>query len=124
MFSKPLSIPRLCWLVAGCLAVPSFAFAQTVTEILDFTGNGRGMPIILMSGLAVSEAGDVFVHCTSNLPPRRSEIIRCYFYSAEVCNAGLGALIGVGIGAAVGFVAAAIIVTEGSGNRRVTADRN
>jgi hypothetical protein len=56
------------------------------------------------------EAGEVFVHCTSSLPPRRAEIIRCYFYSAEVCNAGLGALIGAAIAAVVAVVAAILVV--------------
>jgi len=56
------------------------------------------------------ERGEAFVHCTGELPPRRAEIIRCYFYSAEVCNAGLGALIGVIIGAVVGVIAAILVV--------------
>jgi hypothetical protein len=57
----------------------------------------------------VIEDNEAFVFCTNAEPPRRSEILRCYFFDSQVCDAATGAQVGAAVGAAAGILAAALI---------------
>lgn len=50
------------------------------------------------------------VFCTESDPPRRSEILRCYYYTDKVCAVIVGAEIGAALGLIAGLALAAILL--------------
>jgi hypothetical protein len=55
------------------------------------------------------EQGNAFVFCTGGTSPRKSEILRCYFFEQRVCDAANGAVTGAAIAAVPAVLAAALI---------------
>ncbi len=89
-------------------------FSTFLENLFPFTAMHDRIDVIVKSGYwdKVEDAG-AFVFCTEEDYPRRSEIIRCYYFTDRVCDAARGALIGASFGAvagiAVGALAAAAI---------------
>jgi|GEM_PF-2498913 len=96
--------------VAGVVHEIVQDFNDAVQEIFPFTAMHDRVDVVVKSRFwDVVEDGQAFVHCTDEVPPRRSEIMRCYFFTDRVCSAATGAEIGAGIGAVAGMIAAVAI---------------
>lgn len=57
----------------------------------------------------IVELGNAHVFCTDEPRPRRSEVLRCYFFEQRVCDAAHGAAVGAAIAAVPAALAAAAI---------------
>lgn len=78
-------------------------FADTVQTMFPFTAmHNRADMVIKSKFWDAAESGDAYVYCTDVEPPERSIIMRCYFYSSQVCSAMDGAIAGGIIGGLVG----------------------
>jgi predicted lipid-binding transport protein (Tim44 family) len=96
--------------VAGVVANIVESFSDAWQNIFPFTGMHDRVELIVKSRFwDVLESSGAYVHCTDDATPRRSEIMRCYFYSKEVCAAATGSQIGAGVGAVGGIIAGAAI---------------
>jgi hypothetical protein len=96
--------------VAGVVNEIVESFSDAWQELFPFTAMHDRAEIVSKSRFwDMIESSGAFVHCTDDATPRRSEIMRCYFYSSEVCNAETGALIGAAVGGIGGIIAAAAI---------------
>jgi hypothetical protein len=85
-------------------------FSSTIEEIFPFTAMHDRVDVVVKSKYwEVVESNQSKVFCTDEEPPRRSEIIRCYYFTSRVCNAARGAVLGAGIGGVVGIIAAAAV---------------
>jgi hypothetical protein len=96
--------------VAGVVSNIVDDFSSTWDELLPFTAMHDRIDIVVKSRFwDVVEDNFAFVYCTSENIPRRSEIMRCYYFSQRVCDAARGAFIGGTIGAIGGVVAGLLI---------------
>jgi hypothetical protein len=96
--------------VAGVVTEVVESFSSGWDQVFPFAAMHDRVDVVAKSRFwDVIEDGDAFVFCTEELPPRRSEIMRCYFYDEKVCKAADAAIIGAGVGAAVGIIVAAAI---------------
>lgn len=85
-------------------------FSEWTEELFPFTAMHDRVDIVVKSRYwNVVEDGEAKVFCTNEAPPRRSEIMRNYFFTKRVCDAGTGSLIGGTVGAVGGIIAAAAI---------------
>ncbi len=55
----------------------------------------------------IVELGNAYVFCTDEPRPRRSEILRCYFFEQRVCDAANGAVTGAAVAVVPAVLAAA-----------------
>lgn len=96
--------------VAGVVNEIVNSFSSALDEIFPFTAMHDRVDVIVKSRYwDVVEHGNAFVFCTDSLRPRRSEIMRCYYYEERVCDAAGAAIVGAGIGGAAGIIAAAAV---------------
>jgi len=96
--------------VAGVVngIVPSFS--NTRDDWLPWQAMHDRVDVIVKSFYwQIVEGGNAYVFCTDQPRPRRSEILRCYFFEQRVCDAADGAAAGAAVGAVAGIVAAALI---------------
>jgi hypothetical protein len=101
--------------VAGVVHAVEESFSSAWDEIFPFTAMHDRVDVIAKSRYwDVIESGEAFVHCTVEPTPRRSEIMRCYFFDSQVCSAAKGALLGGIAGGVAGvLIAAAVIAAIG-----------
>jgi len=96
--------------VAGVVSEIVQDFTEWTEELFPFTAMHDRVDVVVKSRYwDVLEDGQAKVFCTEEEPPRRSEIMRNYFFTKRVCDTMTGAQIGVGIGAVGGVIAAAAI---------------
>lgn len=96
--------------VAGVVNEIVGSFSTWSEEVFPFTAMHDRVDVVVKHLYwDIVENGQAFVHCTDEITPRRSEIMRAYYYSQEVCTAGTGAQIGVIGGAVAGIIAGAAI---------------
>jgi hypothetical protein len=94
--------------VAGVVHQIIESFNSALDELFPFSAMHDRVDVVVRSRYwDVLESGEAFVHCTDELPPRRSEIMRCYYYERRVCQAAQAGIIGAGIGGAAGIIAGA-----------------
>jgi hypothetical protein len=95
--------------VAGVVHEVVGSFDSALDEIFPFSAMHDRVDVLAKSRFwDVSEDNQAFVHCTDAEPPRRSELLRCYFDDRRVCDAAHGAQIGAAAGAAAGIILAAL----------------
>lgn len=88
--------------------VPSFS--NTRDDWLPWQAMHDRVDVIVKSFYwQIVELGNAYVFCTDDARPRRSEILRCYFFEQRVCDAANGAAAGGAVGAVAGILAAALI---------------
>ena len=108
LFDTCDSVDGLKECVAGVVHEVVGDFSTTTEQLLPFTAMHDRVDVIVKSKYwNVVEDANAFVFCTGEAVPRRSEIIRCYFYTNRVCNAIQGAIIGGYVGAIGGIIAGA-----------------
>lgn len=96
--------------IAGVVTGVVDSFDSALDELLPFTAMHDRVDVVVKSRYwDVVEDGQAFVFCTDHEPPKRSEIMRCYFFDRRVCDAATGAQIGGAVGAVAGVIAAAAI---------------
>lgn len=96
--------------VAGVVGNTVEAFSGDFDEFLPFIAMHDRIDVIVKSNYwNVVESGNAKVFCTDEDYPRKSAIIRCYYYTEQVCAAARGAAIGAALGAIVGMVVAALV---------------
>lgn len=96
--------------IAGVVHDIVASFSKALDELFPFSAMHDRVDVVVKSKFwDVVESGDAFVFCTDELPPRRSEIMRCYYFEERVCSAASAGVIGAGIGGAAGVIAAAAI---------------
>lgn len=87
-------------------------FNSFLDELLPFTAKHDRIDVIVKSKYwDTVENNTAKVFCTNEAPStfRKSEILRCYYFTNRVCSAGRGAIVGGSIGAVGGIIAAAFI---------------
>ena len=78
--------------------------------LFPFTAMHNRVDLVVKSGYwDVVETNFAKVFCTEDEIPRKSEIIRCYYYTEKVCSAAQGAIVGAALGVIAGLVVAAIV---------------
>jgi hypothetical protein len=96
--------------VAGVVNSIVESFSDGFQNLFPFTAMHDRAEIVVKSRFwDILESSGAFVQCTDAPTPQRSEIMRCYFFSADVCAAETGAVVGSVIGAVGGVIAAAAI---------------
>jgi hypothetical protein len=96
--------------VAGVVVAMEGSFSSTLDELAPWRAMHDRVDLIVKSFFwQVVESGNAFVYCTDEPWPRRSEIMRVYFYDRQVCEAAQGAAVGAAVGMVAGIVAAALI---------------
>lgn len=96
--------------IAGAVHKIVESFSSTLDELFPFSAMHDRVDVVVKSRFwDVVESGESFVHCTDESPPRRSEIMRCYYYEKRVCDAAMAGITGAGIGAVAGIIAGAAI---------------
>lgn len=96
--------------IAGVVNEIIESFSSAMDELFPFSAMHDRVDVVVKSRFwDVVESGDAFVHCTDEAPPRRSEIMRCYYYEDRVCNAGEAGIWGATAGAVGGIIAGAAI---------------
>lgn len=96
--------------VAGVVNGIVASFSNTRDEWLPWQAMHDRVDVIVKSFYwQIVEGGNAYVFCTDQQRPRRSEILRCYFFERRVCSAANGAAAGAAVGAVAGIVAAALI---------------
>jgi hypothetical protein len=96
--------------VAGVVIGAVHSFNSTIDDLFPFTATHDRIDLVVKEHyFDVVEAGAAYVFCTDAPVRRRSPILRCYYFSEEVCNAGRGSLYGAVAGGVAAIVAAAII---------------
>ncbi|MEM8639185.1 MAG: hypothetical protein AAGG51_10270 [Cyanobacteria bacterium P01_G01_bin.54] len=106
-FNEQEELVSVC--IAGVIQEIIPAFESTWHEIFPFSAMHPRVDLVVKSRYwDLVEAGGAKVFCTGEEDPRRSEIIRCYYFSNQVCDAARGALIGATVGAVAGAIAGAL----------------
>lgn len=85
-------------------------FDSALDELFPFTAMHDRIDLVVKSGYwdkVENNAAHVF--CTDDDFPRKSEIIRCYYFTDRVCNAAKGATVGGAVGLIGGIIAGAAI---------------
>lgn len=96
--------------VAGVVSEIVQDFSNWTEELFPFTAMHDRVDVVVKARYwDVVENGEAKVFCTDEAPPRRSEIMRCYFFTERVCDSARGSQIGVIGGAVAGVLAAAAI---------------
>lgn len=96
--------------VAGVVSNIVQDFNSLLDNLLPFTAMHDRIDLVVKSLFwDVVEDNLNYVHCTTEDIPRRSEIMRCYYFTARVCDAGRGAFIGAAVGAIPGIYLAALV---------------
>ncbi len=109
-FDRCIPTDGLAECVAGVVNEIVQDFSTAIEEIFPFTAMHDRVDVVVKARYwDVVEDGNAKVLCTDEAPPRRSEIMRCYFFTNRVCNAAKGAQIGVAVGAVGGVIAAAAV---------------
>jgi hypothetical protein len=86
------------------------SFGDALQEIFPFSGQHTRVDITVKSFFwDVLEQSNAYVFCTEASYPKRSEIMRSYYYTERVCNAVTGSLIGAAAGGIAGFIAGAAV---------------
>lgn len=94
--------------VAGVVNEIVESFSDAAEEIFPFAAMHDRVDVVLKSRFWDSaEDGGAPTFCTAEETPRRSEILRCYYFDPQVCGAARGAVIGAGVGAVGGLLAGA-----------------
>lgn len=95
--------------IAGCVSNIKESFSDTVEDIFPFASQHNRVDVTVKSFFwdFVEQSG-AFVFCTEEAYPRRSEIMRCYYYTERVCNAITGALYGAAVAGGAGLIVAAV----------------
>ncbi len=79
-------------------------------ELLPFTAMHNRVDIVVKSRYwDIVEDKNAKVFCTEHPIPRRSEIMRCYYFTNQVCAAAKGSLYGGIAGAAAGVIVGALV---------------
>ncbi|MCM5663646.1 hypothetical protein [Galbibacter mesophilus] len=95
--------------IAGVVEKVVQDFNSFTDELFPFTAMHDRIEVVVKSNYwDVVEDGGAKVFCTEEPTPRRSELMRCYFYTKRVCDAGTGSLVGAGVGAVGGLIIAAV----------------
>jgi hypothetical protein len=96
--------------VAGVVTEVVSSFSSGWDEVLPFSAMHDRVDLIAKSRFwDVIEDNEAFVFCTEAEPPRRSEILRCYFFDRQVCDAASGAVTGAVLGGMAGVLAGALV---------------
>lgn len=96
--------------IAGVITEIVESFNSVTDELLPFTAMHDRVDIVVKSRFwPIVESNNAFVFCTDQETPRRSEILRAYYYDSQVCQAATGAQVGAIPGAVAGVIAAAIV---------------
>jgi hypothetical protein len=96
--------------VAGVVVAIEPSFSSVLDELAPWRAMHDRVDLVVKSFFwQVVESGNAFVFCTDEPSPRRSEIMRCYFFDRRVCDAARGAAVGAAVGAVAGIAAAALI---------------
>lgn len=96
--------------VAGVVVAVEGSFSSTLDELAPWRAMHDRVDLIVKSSFwPMVESGGAFVFCTKENWPRKSEIMRVYFFDRQVCDAAQGATAGAAVGMVAGIVAAAII---------------
>lgn len=96
--------------VAGVVTEIVQDFTTWTDELFPFTAMHDRVDVVVKSRYwDVVEDGEAKVFCTDEVTPRRSVIMRNYFFTQRVCDSAKGAQLGVIPGAVVGIIAAAAI---------------
>ena len=91
--------------------VSDFSSPFSLSWLLPWTANHDRIDVIVRSNYwEAVESNNADVICTDEEIPRRSEILRCYFFTERVCDAAKGALVGAVLAFIVIVVIAAIVV--------------
>ncbi|MEO1250868.1 MAG: hypothetical protein AAFW81_00810 [Pseudomonadota bacterium] len=94
--------------VAGVISHIENSFSSTLDDLLPFTAMHDRVDLIVKSDYwDIVESNQAFVFCTDDPIPRRSEILRCYYYDRRVCEAANGAATGAAVAAVPAVLAAA-----------------
>jgi len=81
--------------VSGVIDSVLGSFSSVWDHLFPFSSSHDRVTVVVKSAYwDVVEDGGAFVFCTPEAPPRRSELLRCYFFDRQVCAAATGALIG------------------------------
>lgn len=109
-FDRCIGTDGLRECIAGVVSEIVQDFSEWTEELFPFTAMHDRVDVVVKSRYwDVVEDGQAKVHCTDEAPPRRSEIMRTYFFTKRVCDTMTGAQIGVTVGAVGGVIAAAAI---------------
>jgi hypothetical protein len=96
--------------IAGVVNEVVESFSSGWDEVFPFSAMHDRVDVVVKSRFwDIVESGEAFVFCTDEEPPRRSEVLRCYYFDSRVCEAAQAAVIGAGVGAAAGVIAAALV---------------
>lgn len=97
--------------IAGVVHEIVGSFSEATEEILPFTAmHDRVDVVVKQKYWDIVESSGAYVFCTGEVAPRRSEIMRVYYYDARVCGAAKGALYGTVAGAVAGVIIAAVVI--------------
>lgn len=100
--------PARC--VSGVVIGAVHSFNSPSDDLFPFTAMHDRIDLVVKEQyFPVVEHSGAFVFCTDAVPSRVSPIMRCYYYSEEVCHAADGSLYGAIAGGVGGIIAAAII---------------
>lgn len=109
-FDRCLEDEGLTECIAGVVESVTNSFSSALDELFPFSSTHDRVDLIARSPYwDVIESGSAFVFCTDQATPRRSEIMRCYFYDRRVCDAAVGSIYGATAGGVAGIIAAAAI---------------
>ncbi|MDZ7968763.1 MAG: hypothetical protein RM368_28060 [Nostoc sp. DedSLP03] len=96
--------------VAGVVSNIEESFGDALQEIFPFSGQHTRVDVTVKSFFwNVLEQSNAYVFCTEASFPKRSEIMRSYYYTERVCNAVTGSLIGATAGGIAGIIAGAVV---------------
>lgn len=96
--------------VAGVVSEIKQSFSDVLENLLPFTAMHDRVDVVVKSKYwRVAEDAEAKAFCTKVEGQRRSEIMRCYFYTPKVCNAMAGAFTGAVAGSIPGVLLAAYI---------------
>ncbi len=92
--------------VAGLITDIIHDFNDIGDELFPFSAMHERVDLLVKSRYwNIVERYNAYVYCTDDDVPRKSEIMRCYFFSRRVCSAAQGSVTGGVVGGVVGTVA-------------------
>jgi hypothetical protein len=85
------------------------SFSSFLDDAFPFSATHDRVDLVVKSRFWEGvEQGGAYVYCTRAEFPRRSEIMRSYFYDARVCSAATAGIYGAGAGGLAGIIAGAL----------------
>lgn len=100
--------PEEC--VAGVVVEVVDSFSSGWDDVFPWQAMHDRVDVVVKSRFwDTVEAGNALVFCTEAAWPRRSEIMRCYFFDRRVCDAANGAVTGAAVALVPAILAAALI---------------